>query len=294
MTHHVGWVQAVFYSLFLFPLHMTLTTWPAIAVQALLVTHTLHLVRRVLLPDVSAWWLVPGVGLLSLATALPWFASQLMPDIFTPLLVLVLALLVLVQERLTRWERAWLAAFATLMIATHQSHLPLALGLLSVLVPLRRRLGAVTSLGRHGVLIAMAPAILAMTAMIAVNVVGVGRVALSPYGTSSCWRASSTTAREWTCCAGTARRPVFSSAPSSISFQPPRTNFSGATMARLPRRAAQRSFPPKPMASLPPRSAPSRRRTARVPGERRASARPVCQRRWTAALADHRHAEDRA
>ena len=166
----------------LFPLHMTVTTWPAIAAQALLVTHTLHLVRRALLPEVSAWWLLPGVGVLAIASSLPWFASQLMPDVFTPILVLVLALLVLVPERLSRRERAWLVIFAAFMIAAHQSNVPLALGLLLVLVPLRRRLGAATPLAHRGVLTAIAPLVLAMAAMVAVNVVGVGRVSLSPYG----------------------------------------------------------------------------------------------------------------
>jgi hypothetical protein len=182
IERHLGWDRPVFYSLFLLPLHMTVTTWPAIAAQALLVAHTLHLARRALLPDVSAWWLLPGVGFLAIATSLPWFASQLMPDVFTPILVLVLALLVLVPERLSRRERAWLVMFATFMIAAHQSNVPLALGLLLVLVPLRRRLGAAIPLAHRGVLTAIAPLLLAMTAMVAVNVVAVGRVSLSPYG----------------------------------------------------------------------------------------------------------------
>jgi hypothetical protein len=182
IERYLGWDRPVFYSLFLFPLHMTITTWPAIVAQALLVTHTLHLVRRALLPEVSAWWLLPCVGFLSVATALPWFAAQLMPDIFTPILVLVLALLVLVPERLSRRERVWLVIFAALMIAAHQSHVLLAFGLLLVLLPLRDRFGAATSLGLRGVLMTLAPLVLAMTAMVAVNVVGVGRVSLSPYG----------------------------------------------------------------------------------------------------------------
>ena len=182
IEHHLGWDRPVFYSLFLFPLHMTVTTWPAIAAQALLVTHTLHLARRALLPEVSAWWLLPGVGCLAIATALPWFASQLMPDVFTAILVLVLALLVLVPEQVSRRERAWLVLFGAFIIAAHQSNVPLAMGLLLVLVPLRRRLGAATPLAHRSVLTAIAPLVLAMTAMVAVNVVGAGRVALSPYG----------------------------------------------------------------------------------------------------------------
>jgi hypothetical protein len=105
-----------------------------------------------------------------------------MPDIFTSLLVLVLALLVLVPERLSGREHAWLAAFAAFMIAVHQSHVPLALGLLLVLLALRRRFGAATPLARRGLLTALAPAVLAVTAMIGVNVAAFGRVSPSPFG----------------------------------------------------------------------------------------------------------------
>ena len=94
IEHYVGWDRPVFYSLFLLPLHLTLTTWPAIAVQALLVAHVLHLVRRTLLPEASVWWLLPLAGAMALASSLPWFVSQLMPDVFTGVLVLVLALLI--------------------------------------------------------------------------------------------------------------------------------------------------------------------------------------------------------
>ena len=100
--------------------------------------HTLHLVRRALLPQTSAWWLPLLAALLALATSLPWFVSQLMPDLFTPLLVLVLALLCLAPECLSYRERCWLVLLAAFMIAVHQSNLPLALGLLLVLLPLRR------------------------------------------------------------------------------------------------------------------------------------------------------------
>lgn len=182
IERYLGWDRPVFYSLFLFPLHLTLTTWPVVVVQALLAAHTLHLVRRVLLPDASAWWLLPPVALLSLATSLPWFAAQLMPDLFTPLLVLALALLALAPERLSRAERAWLVPFAAFMIAAHQSNLPIALVLLAVLLPLRRRLGAAAPLGRGGLLRALAPPALAAAALISVNLIGFGRASLSPFG----------------------------------------------------------------------------------------------------------------
>lgn len=182
VQRYLGWDRPVFYSLFLLPLHMTLTTWPDIAAQALLAAHTLHLTRRILLPAISPWWLVPCVAVLTVTTALPWFASQLMPDVFTPLLVLVLAMLLVTPERLSRLERLWLVLFATFMIAAQQSSVALSLALLLALTPLRRILGAAAPLGRTGLMRLAAPPLLAMAALVSVNLVGFGHAALFPFG----------------------------------------------------------------------------------------------------------------
>jgi len=170
IEHHAGWDRPIFYSLFLLPLHLTLTTWPAIAVQALLTAYVLHLVHRTLLPDVSAWWLLPIAAAMTIATALPWFVSQLMPDVFTGLLVLVLALLMFAPDRLTRNERVWLMALAAFMIAVHQSHLLLAVVLLLMAIPLRRGLARVA-----------APLGLAMIALLSVNLTVFDRASLAPF-----------------------------------------------------------------------------------------------------------------
>jgi hypothetical protein len=174
IEHYVGWDRPVFYSLFLLPLHMTLTTWPAIAVQALLIAHVLHLVRRTLLPGTPVWWLVPLTGAMSVASSLPWIASQLEPDVFTGVLVLVLALLTFVPDRLSARERIWLVAFATFMIAAHLSHVLLALFLLVVLLPFR--------FGGPTVMRSMAPLALAIIALISVNLLAFGRASLAPFG----------------------------------------------------------------------------------------------------------------
>ena len=175
IEHYLGWDRPIFYSLFLLPLHLTLTTWPAIAVQALLVAHVLHLVRRALLPDASVWWLLPLAGAMTVTTSLPWFTSQLMPDVFTGVLVLVLALQIFATERLSHRERIWLMALAAFMIAAHQSHVLLASLLLVVLLPLRGLAGATA-------LRSVAPLALAMVALISVNLFAFGRASLSPYG----------------------------------------------------------------------------------------------------------------
>ncbi len=174
IERYVGWDRPVFYSLFLLPLHMTVTTWPVIAVQALLLAHLLHLLRRSLLPGTSVWWLVPVAAALAVASPLPWLVSQLMPDVFTGVLVLALALLILYGDRLCTGERIWLVALATFAIAVHQSHVLLAAALLLVLLPLRRC--------RLSVGWGMTPLILAIIGLTSVNLLAFGRASLSPFG----------------------------------------------------------------------------------------------------------------
>src|ERR1700754_667798 len=65
IEHYAGWDRPVFYSLFLLPLHLAITTWPVIAAQALLTVYTLHLAHRVFWPDASPWWLLPIVLVLT-------------------------------------------------------------------------------------------------------------------------------------------------------------------------------------------------------------------------------------
>jgi hypothetical protein len=166
INRYVGWDRPPFYSLFMLPLHLTLTTWPVVMAQALLAAHLLHLVRRALLPDHSAWWLLALLAGLSALSCLPWLTSELMPDLFTPLLVLALCLLV--QDRVSRIERAWLIGLSAFMIAAQQSSLPLALVLMVVS---RRR-------WRRIVL----PVVLAVAALVSMNLAATGRVSLSPYG----------------------------------------------------------------------------------------------------------------
>jgi len=95
IERHLGWDRPPFYSLAILPLHMTLSLWPVVVAQALIAAWMLGLLRRALLPAASAWSVVPLAGLLALATSLPWCAAQVMPDLFTGLLVLAAALLLL-------------------------------------------------------------------------------------------------------------------------------------------------------------------------------------------------------
>jgi len=176
IEHYLGWDRPPFYSAFMLPLHMTLTLWPVIVVQGILACHTLHLVRRVLLPARGNWFLLLFVGGLSGLTCLPWLTCEIMPDLFTPLLVLGLALLALAPERLSGTERIWLVLLSAFMIASQQSSVPLAIALTAFLALLRppTRVGGWMRL--------FAPTILAAVALVSVNLVGHGRLSLSPFG----------------------------------------------------------------------------------------------------------------
>ena len=180
--HYLGWDRPVFYSLFLLPLHMELTTWPAVAAQALLAAYMLHLVRRTLRPELPAWSVVPLAGALAVVSPLPFVAAELMPDLFTSLLVLALALLIFVPERLTRREGWWLIGFGAFTMTAHLSSLPLAAALLVLLVPLRRRMGGGAPLDRAGLARLLAAPVLAMVAMVAVNVAGHRAASPAPFG----------------------------------------------------------------------------------------------------------------
>jgi hypothetical protein len=131
-----GWDRPVFYSVFILPLHATVTLWPVIILQATLAAWILWLVCRALLPRIATAAFVGGTAVLAVVTWLPWMVSELMPDVFTPLLVLVVCLLAWTPECLSRRERVGLMAF---MIASQQSSLLLACALLAVLRLLHHR-----------------------------------------------------------------------------------------------------------------------------------------------------------
>ncbi len=182
IQHYLGWDRPAFYSLFLLPLHMCITTWPAIVVQALLTVWVLRLVLRWLAPSAGPWRLVALTGVLAIASPLPFVAAELMPDLFTGLMALALALVVLAPERLGGSERWALAALVAFAMTAHLSNLPIGLGLLGVLIVLRRRLGATAPLGRAGAMrLAGAPA-LAIAALVSANLAGHGRASIAPYG----------------------------------------------------------------------------------------------------------------
>ena len=176
MHRYLGWDRPAFYSLFIFPLHLGLTTWPVILVQSCLTVLVLDLTRHAM--GVSRRWLLALTLFLSVAAWLPWTVSELMPDLFTPLLVLLLSPLVFAPSRFSfRW-RAAMIALAAFMIATQLSSVPLSIGLLSVAIPARFLAGQ----RDRGLLVPLLAPGMAILALMAVNMAGFGRLAISPFG----------------------------------------------------------------------------------------------------------------
>ena len=182
VNHHLGWDRPVFYSFFLLALHWRISLWPVVAVQAVLALWLLTLACRVLAPGLGPIGRLTMLGVLGLGTALPWFASQVMPDLFTPLLALAIAIAVLAPDGLRAIEAWALAGFTAFAIAIHQSHVPLALGLIAALLILRPGFGAAAPLSRAASIRVLGPPVLAMAALTGVNAIGHHRISLSPYG----------------------------------------------------------------------------------------------------------------
>jgi hypothetical protein len=106
--------------------------WPNIATQALVTAWLIVLVLRV--HGLARPALALGiVFVLTLTTSLPWFASQLMPDVFFPAGVLAIYLLVFHLTSLRVPERAALAVLIIFAVSSHMALLGLALGLVLVL-----------------------------------------------------------------------------------------------------------------------------------------------------------------
>jgi hypothetical protein len=106
--------------------------WCTMLAQGLLFASLLMRTVRVTLPGIASWKSYPlavvaAVGL----TGMAWYASQLMPDIFTGLVALVF-FLILFDEGARWWGRLIYAALAYVFCFAHYSHMALLLVLVGL------------------------------------------------------------------------------------------------------------------------------------------------------------------
>ena len=174
----IGWTAPPFYSAFLSATDLGLSLWGPMLAQGLIAAAVVALALDQF--GLRRWWSLPAAYLaLALFTSLPWLASQVTADFFTGIAVLSLALLAF--GALAPWQRRVLSPVALLAILAHQSHLPLALGLVAAaggIGWLQQGRGAGWQALRRT---APAPA-LALAIAFAVNAFGLGIPAISPFG----------------------------------------------------------------------------------------------------------------
>jgi hypothetical protein len=170
------WDKPWIYGPLLHLFHWRQSLWlPAIA-QALAVSWLLWLAQRVVRGRAGGWahvGLCAGLGALTTA---PFSVALLMPDILAPVTVIGLFLLGLGWDALSRVERVALVLLASVAIAAHLSHLPLALAMIVMV--------GVLSLRVVPALRAALPLLAAALLLLATNGVGHGRVSLSPHGST--------------------------------------------------------------------------------------------------------------
>jgi hypothetical protein len=122
------------YGYFLRFFELVLAYWPALVIQAGMVLWLVYLIARIHGLPSRPSALTVMVSALALGTGLPWFAAQLMPDVWAPVLIMALYLLSFQAGQLTRWEYRLLGGSVIFAMASHMSHVALGIGLIVVMV----------------------------------------------------------------------------------------------------------------------------------------------------------------
>lgn len=173
------WARPVFYTLFILPLHGRASLWPVPFAQALIVAHLTYVTVRVVCGSVRVGSYLALVTVLAFGSSLPWFASFVMPDVLTGVVVLGLYLLAFAGDRLGRVERVYVFVLTAGAIACHQSHLPLAAGLVVVIFVLLRLVSAPRP-RMATALVVVGPLALAIAAHLSANAFAQHGLTLSP------------------------------------------------------------------------------------------------------------------
>lgn len=168
------WDKTPAYGAFLHGLHWGWSLWPALAGQALVLSHLLWLAQRAARGGITPGAHVALCAGMAGLTSLPWFASTLMPDVFAAVAPVCLLLLGLARDRLSRAEAWWLVLLGAFAVAAHLSHLPTALALVGFI--------ALATRGIVAPLRAALPVAIAAGALVAANAWAFGKPTLSPHG----------------------------------------------------------------------------------------------------------------
>ena len=124
--------RSALYGLFLYA-GVPLSFWPNALLQSALTVWLIVLTLRVNALGGRPLLALGIVAMLTIATSLPWFAGQLMPDILFFAAVLALYLLAFRANRLGRFERYGLAAVIVFAIPSHMAAAGMCVGIIAAL-----------------------------------------------------------------------------------------------------------------------------------------------------------------
>lgn len=109
-----------------------ITLWTVVLMQAYIASFLIFKLVLILFENLSPWFILLIILFLSLFTGLSWTASQVMPDIFTSLSVLIVAILFI--GNLKPNEKYMLYFLFLLSTAMHLSHISFNVALLTLLL----------------------------------------------------------------------------------------------------------------------------------------------------------------
>ncbi|MDT7952977.1 MAG: hypothetical protein RQ966_15845 [Acetobacteraceae bacterium] len=164
----MGWDKPFVYGPLAAALSLRRSLWLVAAAQVLALSYALWAAQSAFAIP-SARRHVTLCLILAAGTSAPWFASTLLPDALTGIAVLGL---LTVLGQLPRRHTLLLGILTTIAIASHLSHLILAAGMIAAIALCRFRVPwrAIATISA------------ALLYLLASNVVGHGRFAVSPYG----------------------------------------------------------------------------------------------------------------
>jgi hypothetical protein len=108
------WDKPYIYGPFLHAFHLRISLWGPVIAQGLILSHLLWLMQRAVCARATPLWHIGLCAFAALATAAPFSAALLMPDIFAPIVVLGLFLLGFGGAALSRWEQVYLVFLVAL------------------------------------------------------------------------------------------------------------------------------------------------------------------------------------
>lgn len=174
--------RSPFYGLFIAFFHLNRFIWAPVAAQALIGSHLIYTLMTVLRLPRPAVLLVPVSAFLTFFSTLPFFIGFIMPDILTSYMFLALYLVGFHFFEFSILKRLYLLLLCCVTIASHLSHLTMAVGLIVLFIPLARFIGySWPKIGRH-LIILLVPIVLNCCAYAAFNIAVFHQVSLSPAG----------------------------------------------------------------------------------------------------------------